>query len=571
MRRNKKTKKERDTKNVIIYCRVSSDEQKKGSSLEVQEERLVRECQRRKYNIIDIPHWEDESGKTFVKRPVMSNILQYIKKHSNDVDMLLCLRWNRFSRKLSQATNKIDELREKYDVEVNTIEEPINYDSALWTTQIGMYIGQAESDNLTRSKGTKDGIHGTLEKGKWPNRAPRGYKNIHVTDDNGFVIDKLVEIDPDVSPIISKVFIEIAKGIEAPCYIRRKLCPFIPESSFLEMIRNPFYKGFVFVPEFKGIKEHLKKGVHKAIIDEETFDKVQEILDGKQKHNPKLTKAVNPDLFLRKFLVCPICGHALTGSVSKGNGGKYAYYHCCQNGKHLRKRAEEVNESFARYVSCLTPNEEVLSLYKEVLSDVRNEQGRETRNKVEDLQKEVRHVEDMLNTLDDKLMSGTISDANYNRISQRYDKQINELKQQIEIMKNPNRANIEPKLSYSISLLDNMERFIRDAPVEAKIKLLGSIFPKKIEFDGIKYRTNEYNKVLDLIYQQTNELREPKKENEERFDSFPASVPRAGVEPARVAPLVFETSASTDSAIWAYVVAKVHIFSELTNFYQKKH
>ena len=28
-------------------------------------------------------------------------------------------------------------------------------------------------------------------------------------------------------------------------------------------------------------------------------------------------------------------------------------------------------------------------------------------------------------------------------------------------------------------------------------------------------------------------------------------VPRAGVEPARITPLVFETSASTDSAIWA--------------------
>ena len=32
---------------------------------------------------------------------------------------------------------------------------------------------------------------------------------------------------------------------------------------------------------------------------------------------------------------------------------------------------------------------------------------------------------------------------------------------------------------------------------------------------------------------------------------FLSLVPRAGVEPARVAPLVFETSASTDSAIWA--------------------
>ncbi len=37
-------------------------------------------------------------------------------------------------------------------------------------------------------------------------------------------------------------------------------------------------------------------------------------------------------------------------------------------------------------------------------------------------------------------------------------------------------------------------------------------------------------------------------------------VPRAGVEPARIAPLVFETSASTDSAIWAYCGCKGKCF-----------
>ena len=54
----------------------------------------------------------------------------------------------------------------------------------------------------------------------------------------------------------------------------------------------------------------------------------------------------------------------------------------------------------------------------------------------------------------------------------------------------------------------------------------------------------------------------------------PNSVPRAGVEPARIAPLVFETSASTDSAIWAADLAdksaaKVTDFSEITKFYKK--
>ena len=44
-------------------------------------------------------------------------------------------------------------------------------------------------------------------------------------------------------------------------------------------------------------------------------------------------------------------------------------------------------------------------------------------------------------------------------------------------------------------------------------------------------------------------------------------VPRAGVEPARVAPLVFETSASTDSAIWAFAVAKVRHFCETAKLF----
>ena len=68
------------------------------------------------------------------------------------------------------------------------------------------------------------------------------------------------------------------------------------------------------------------------------------------------------------------------------------------------------------------------------------------------------------------------------------------------------------------------------------------------------------------------------KGNGESLSTFSVSVPRPGIEPGWVAPLVFETSASTDSAIWAIVCfsiasAKVMIFficAKVIAFFLKK-
>lgn len=494
-----------NTENVIIYCRVSTDEQRQGTSVDVQEERLKAYCTYKGYNIINIPEFqdckEDESAKTFEKRPVMQAILKYIRKNRGKVQKLLFLRWNRFSRDLFSATDAVRELLDM-GVEPNAIEEEPNFESSSWPVLLGAYIGIAQSDNIARSKATKDGIRGTLKSGKWSNKAPRGYKNVRESKHRCYVI-----VNEEAAKPIRTAFIELSKGVISAKYARKRYCPHIPESSFMDMLRNPFYMGKIRVPAYKEEPEELVEGQHEALISEEVFYKVQDVLDGKKKSKPKLEKAINPDLFLRRFIVCPKCGHAFTGSRSKGNGGYYTYYNCCEDAKHMRVRAEDANEAFARYVGCLKPNEAVLRLYEAVLLDVQGGAKREVRSEIEAIRKQLKDKRKQIEDAEDLMITDMAHSDRYSRILERYEKEAQELETRITLLETGNRGNIEPKLDYAISLINNLDKYIRDAPIEVKLKLIGSIFDGKIEFDGKSYRTESYNKVLELIYEQTNELR----------------------------------------------------------------
>ena len=62
------------TTNVILYCRVSSDEQKDNNSLNVQEEYLMNHCNYHKYNVVSV-YREDYSAKhPDLQRPKMKAI-----------------------------------------------------------------------------------------------------------------------------------------------------------------------------------------------------------------------------------------------------------------------------------------------------------------------------------------------------------------------------------------------------------------------------------------------------------------------------------------------------------------
>ena len=539
-------------KNIILYCRISSDEQRTNTSLEFQEKKLRQYCDSNGYNVIACYH-EDYSGKhhDFV-RPEMIKIRDYCKKHKHEVDMILFLRWDRFSRNPEFAYMFKRMFLDDWGIEFNAIESPIDFGATEWSSLLSNYCAAAHTENNKISRRTKDGVRETMLSGRLANKAPRGYKNIHITDENGITISKTIEVDEDKAPLIRDIFKEVAKGIEAPCAIRRRIAPNIPESTFLDILRNIFYKGKIRVHATKTEPEVIVEGLHEPLVTEAVFDTVQEILDGKRKKHPKLTKPIKPEFYLRKFLVCPHCGRAITGATSKGgSGGKYPYYFCPTTGKHIRIKADALNSAFVNYISSLRPNQAIMQLYKEILIDLRKDNAKDIRAMIDDIDKDITEIDERMNKIEDKYLDEEIDKNDYNRMIARQKKQLNALIGKRELLENSNRAKIEPQLKYSIDLIDNIDKFFKYAPAEAKIRALSSIFPEKIEFDGKVFRTDKLNGILSLIYQQTNELRGIEKEKGESFSTFPNSVPRPGVEPGWVAPLVFETSASTDSAIWA--------------------
>ena len=88
---------------VILCCRVSTDEQAEGCSLDMQERSLRAYCANHGFEVIDV-YRDDYSAKDYqLKRPELKKLYDYCRKHPKEVDKVLFLRWDRFTRNVEFA------------------------------------------------------------------------------------------------------------------------------------------------------------------------------------------------------------------------------------------------------------------------------------------------------------------------------------------------------------------------------------------------------------------------------------------------------------------------------------
>ena len=161
-------------KKAILYTRVSTDDQNDGYSPADQKERLVKYCDQMGIDVIAFFH-DDESGKSF-DRPEWYNIMTFIKKHKGTIDLLLFIKWDRFSRNVAEAYIAIKELQ-KYRVEPQAIEQPLDFSIPESKIMLAVYLAAPEVDNDRRALNVFHGIRRAKKEGRLLGGCPRGYKN----------------------------------------------------------------------------------------------------------------------------------------------------------------------------------------------------------------------------------------------------------------------------------------------------------------------------------------------------------------------------------------------------------
>ena len=510
-------------KRAIIYTRVSTDEQAdRGYSLRDQQAKLERFCMDKGYEIVR--HFQDDaSAKTF-NRPEFNKLMEFVKKNKGCAEKLLFIKWDRFSRNMLEGMLMKQTLK-KYGISAEATEQPLDDEIPENLLMEAIYLAAPQVENTRRSLNTKAGMRKAMREGRWVSTPPKGYKM------GRDAMNKPIMVKTADADFIKQAFELYSTGLYSKNEVRGMLTKKgfkICKNQFCNLLRNPLYYGKIFIPEYKDEEAILVNGIHEAIIEEDLFMKCQRIEFGTKKNMPK-PNAKNEMLPLRGNLICKDCGGTLTGSGSKGNGGKYFYYHC-QHGCKERFRAEDAHSSFQDYISSLEIKPEIASLYLAVMEDIFIAEEGDRKKELKKLEEEIIAFRNKLITTDDKFISGDLEKDSYKRMKDHYHQEIWKLQEKKNDIESMDSAFIQ-YTKWGFSLLLNLPEYYNGASLEIKQKIIGSIFPEKLVFSEGAYRTNKPNEVLTLLCNNINGLGGNKKGQTFISDSLPSGAPPLGLEP----------------------------------------
>lgn len=465
---------------VGVYCRLSDEDRDKlnktddSDSIINQRSMCLKYANQNGWDVIDIYSDDDFSGAG-TYRPDFERLINDCK--NGKINLVLCKSQSRFSRDMEVIErylhNKFIEWGVRFVSIIDNADTSI--ESNKKSRQINGLINEWYLDDLSQNirKSLKNRREDGLFMGSF---ASYGYER----DSEDY--HKLV-VDPVAAEVVKKIFKMYANGYgyhriceylnnnnipPRSVYKRQKGSKFVCHScdydkvrwnpdTVAQILRNEVYIGNLVQGKttYVSYKNHKEKAVpkkdwcrventHEAIIDIDTWNKVQSIL-GTHTRN---TKHGQINYFTRK-VYCSCCGKAFMRnvySVKTEKTGKRAYLQCkgnkklhiCANNKAIRM--DSLEETLLNAINDLLDNYYDKNNLKELYEN-RQEQDTDNNDSVkalikekEDLNKKISNNKTYYRNLFEEKVKGVISEDMFQMMFKDYFDEIENMIKRIEII-----------------------------------------------------------------------------------------------------------------------------------------
>lgn len=385
-------------KRAVIYIRVSDPSQVDNNSLDTQEKICKDYLKSKGYELVKVFREEGESAKHVATRTQLTELIKFCADKKNPITYLVVYKMDRLSRNMAEGLQLIAQLA-AYGVLVYSATEQFGTDAA-GTFLKNVLMAAAQYDNETKAEKVKDNMQKVFRDGLWPFKCPIGYQRPFRSKEENKGLPPIPH--PELAPIVSRMFTNAATGI----YNKSQLARMMNLEGFGDYYRveadhkivhgilsKSFYYGKMYAKKW----DEYTIGQHEPLTDEPTWQKAYHYLILKKKNYQYQDEEQYP---LKGTLKCEACGHPLTTSPSRGNGGVVPYYECRKKGcKGVRLNANDTHKQFATILGQVKPTKRVMTLFQHMVFLNWDTVIEETRQEVDNYDQRIQTLKDELKSI----------------------------------------------------------------------------------------------------------------------------------------------------------------------------
>ena len=410
-----------------IYVRVSTEEQaQEGYSIRAQEEKLRDYARIKEWPVYKIYMDEGISGKNITDRPAINEMIDDIEK--GIVKNVLVFKIDRLTRSTADLINLID-IFNNHDCAFNSLTESIDTHSAtgrMFIKIIGIFA-EFERENIAErirtgfERKAKEGYTLSTNNPSYGYDRKKGEKIQTINQKEAVIVKEIF----DVFLNRNMSYRGIAKELNSRNILTKNNAMW-NSSAIKALLANCNYKGYVRYATRDEKRNFETKGLHEAIISEEKYDEVEELIRKRSKKMYK--KSPKEGNHFAGITFCGICGKKMIshGDYKKDETGGYvspASYRCPN--RFYKKctasdaRHTKVEKSFIEYIN----NIEDFDTLDEIQIAMKQEIKTQNLELVSDMKRQHEKLERKGKEVLDKYVQGNIDFDNYMIIKNSLDRE----------------------------------------------------------------------------------------------------------------------------------------------------